>query len=91
MKVIIEFDLPEDQAIPDVEDIKRLTDPNWLADWWHISDIENGDWEDHEITDDDCREILRRANKYLDSNQGLNWESMQCHIDEYLRNLRKNK
>ena len=38
-KVIVEFDLPEGQAIPDPREIVMLTSPDWMASWWHISDI----------------------------------------------------
>jgi hypothetical protein len=91
MKVIIEIDLPEGQKIPYPEDILRLTSPDWISDWWHIDDLEYADWQDHDVTEDDYREILRHAKKYLDSNSGLNWETMQCYIDNYLRELKKDK
>jgi hypothetical protein len=39
MKVVIEIDLPDGQAIPTESDIKRLTSPDWLASWWHIDDV----------------------------------------------------
>jgi len=39
MRIMIEIDLPDGQDIPRAEDIKKLTDPNWLSEWWHISDV----------------------------------------------------
>ena len=85
MKVMIEINLPEGQKIPTSEDILRLTSPDWVSDWWHIDDLENADWDGYLVTEDDYREILRRAKKYLDSNSGLNWETMQCYVDSYLQ------
>jgi hypothetical protein len=87
MKVVVEFDLPEGQSIPDPRDIVRLTDPNWISDWWHISDVEDLMWNGKDITDEDCQEILRRVDKYKDANIGINWETIQCHIDSYLEEL----
>jgi hypothetical protein len=85
MKVMIEINLPEGQKIPTSEDILRLTSPNWVSDWWHIDDLENADWQDYEATEDDYRVVLSHARRYLDSNSGLNWETMQCYIDSYLQ------
>ena len=39
MKVVVEFDLPEGQAIPDPREIVMLTSPDWIASWWHIDDV----------------------------------------------------
>ena len=39
MKYIIEIDLKEGQGVPTAEDIARLTDPDWMASWWHIDDV----------------------------------------------------
>jgi len=85
MKVMIEINLPDGQKIPTSDDILRLTSPDWISDWWHIDDLENADWDDYDVIEDDYREILRRAKKYLDSNSGLNWETMQCYVDSYLQ------
>jgi hypothetical protein len=91
MRVMIEIDLPDGQEIPTADDIKRLTSPDWISDWWHIDDLEDADWDDRIATEEDYREILRRAKKYLDSNDGLNWDTMQCYIDSYLQELKRVK
>jgi len=77
MKVIIEIDLPEGQAIPKAEDILRLTNTDWIASWWHIDDVKEiylGDEEYDQLTDDEAREVLRRAKKYHNCDIGLNWD-----------------
>ena len=89
MKVVIEFDLPEGQTIPTTEDIKRLTDPDWLTSWWHISDVMDSfnSEEDHEelnLTEDEAREVLRRLDKYHDCEVGINWEVIQNYCEDIL-------
>jgi hypothetical protein len=89
MKVVIEFDLPEGQAIPDTADIVRLTDPDWLASWWHISDVMDSfnSEEDHEglnLTEEEGREVLRRLDKYHDCEIGINWEVIQNYSEDII-------
>jgi len=90
-KVTIEIDLPEGQAIPDQCDILRLTSPNWLASWWNIADIQDN-FEDDNLTDDEAREILDRAEKYHDCEVGLSWDSFEIWKDIVLQDrLQKGK
>jgi hypothetical protein len=71
MKVVVEFDLPEGQAIPDPRDIVRLTSPDWISDWWHTDDIrDEHDW----LTEEQARECLELISKYHDANIGINWD-----------------
>jgi len=85
-KVIVEFDLPEGQAIPDPREIVMLTSPDWMASWWHISDIhcqanDSKDDEAEEITDDEAREVLRLLDRHSDSCVGINWDVIDSWID----------
>ena len=83
-KLTIEIDLPEGQAIPSADDIARLTNPDWIASWWHIDDIKEqylGDEEYSELTDEEAREVLRLADKYHDCENGLNWEVFDSWAD----------
>jgi hypothetical protein len=80
MKVMIELDVPEGQAIPQAEDILMLTSPDWYADWWHISDIygaSNGD----ELTHEQAMKVLKYMKKYSDSSVGINWETIEVWAD----------
>jgi hypothetical protein len=77
-KVIVEFDLPEGQAIPDPLSIVQLTSPDWLGDWWHIEDVQ-GVAED--LTDEEARNVLRYIKKYSDCNIGINWETIEGWAD----------
>ena len=77
MKVTIEIDLPEGQAVPTAEDIVRLTSPDWIADWWHISDVQEqycGDGEYYDLDDDQCRRVLEIMKANHDANIGYNWD-----------------
>ena len=65
-KLTIEMDLPEGQLPPDPRNVLRLTDPNWLAVWWHTNDVKEhyiGDGEYTELTNDDCLHLLKMAEK----------------------------
>jgi hypothetical protein len=78
MKVTIEFELPDGQAVPRVEDIITLTSPDWYIESWHISDVQM----DHEwLTDDQARETLMWMNKYHDANVGVNWDFISAIVD----------
>ena len=80
-KVTIEFELPDGQEIPKVEDILTLTSPDWHIEKWHISDVQCvHDW----VTDDQAREVLMWMNKYHDANIGINWDFIQSVIENKL-------
>ena len=82
MKVVVEFDLPEGQSIPDPRDIVRLTSPDWITDWWHISDVQES--VNAEMTDEECREVLNQVERYKDANIGINWEVIRYYAGEVL-------
>lgn len=92
-KHIIEIDLPDGQEVPSVEDIARLTSPDWVASWWSIDDVREiylGDEEYDILTDDECREVLRRAIKYHDCDIGLNWDWFNDIADDvYAERVKK--
>jgi hypothetical protein len=91
MKVMIEVDIPEGRSIADaVGAVKRAFDPDWIASWWHISDIHTqanilegiDSDEADEITDEEAREVLRLMDKYHDCEVGLNWDVIESWIDQ---------
>ena len=82
MRVMIEIDLPDGQNIPRAEDIKRLTDPNWLAEWWHIDDIqESAESLDEELTEEECQMVLKLIGKEHDCHIGINWNTIEHWIE----------
>jgi len=77
MKITIELDLPEGQAIPTAAEIARLTDPNWISDWWHISDVREqyeGDQEYYDLSDAQCQRVLEIMKERKDACIGFNWD-----------------
>ena len=78
-KVVLEFSLPDDQDIPSVDDVKRLTSPDWVADWWHTDDIrgEHG-W----LTEEQARECLGLIGKYHDPCIGINWDMISAIVGD---------
>jgi len=94
MKVTIEIDLDAKQIVPDPHDIARLTNPDWLASWWHISDVHlqaNDDGENDEaseLTDEEARRVLSSIHTHHDSNIGINWDVIDATID-YVKEQRK--
>ena len=78
-KVVLEFSLPDDQDIPSVDDVKRLTSPDWVADWWHIDDIrDEHDW----LTEEQARECLELIGRYHDPCIGINWDMISAIISD---------
>jgi len=80
MRVMIEIDLPDGQKIPTAEQIKQLTDPNWLAEWWHIDDVKGVDGAD-DLSEDECREVLRLVGKEHKADIGINWEEIEYWVN----------
>jgi hypothetical protein len=96
MKTMIEVDIPQGRSIAEaIGAVKQFFDPDWMASWWHISDVhtianESGEDEADEITDEQAREVLRLMNKNHDSNIGINWETIDVWID-IVKNQSKEK
>ena len=74
----------------EAEKLKRrfamLTNPDWIAIWWHIDDVlgQSNGWDEDEeptITKEEAREVLRLADKYHDCSEGLNWDILDGWID----------
>lgn len=90
MKMMIEVDIPAGRSVAEAQGaVKRAFDPDWIASWWHISDIQDLDdgWEDEDepadpeaLTDEEAREVLRLADKYHDCEEGINWDVLRGWI-----------
>jgi len=46
---------------------------------WHIDDV-HGESK-YTLTDDQCREVLRRVEHHHDCNVGINWDVLRYHTD----------
>ena len=87
MKVTIEFELPDGQEVPKVEDIIALTSPDWYTERWHIDDIKNC----RKMTDDQARDVIEMMYKHHDCNVGTNWEYIETMIDFVLPDLEEDE
>lgn len=87
MRVTIELDIPDGQRIPTEHEIRMLTSPDWHADWWHISDVQDASGNE-DLTEEEAREVLRLMDKYADCNVGINWDSIDVWAD-LVRDQRK--
>jgi hypothetical protein len=47
---------------------------------WHIDDV-HGE-SNYALTDDQCREVLRRVEQYHDCNVGINWDVIRYHTND---------
>jgi len=90
MKVTIEIDLPDGQEVPSAYDIVRLSDTDWVSEWWHISDVQllAEDMEE-ELSNDEAREVLRLVKKRHDCNIGINWDVINYWIEHVLDERKK--
>lgn len=89
-KMMIEVDIPSGRSVAEAESaVKRAFDPDWIASWWHISDVQDLDdgWEDEDepadpeaLTDEEAREVLRLADKYHDCDEGICWDVLRGWI-----------
>ena len=75
MRVVVEFDLPEGQDIPDPRDIVRLTSPDWHCDWWSFEDVQS---VAEDLDDDEARRVLEIMAHKADCNVGINWDSIEA-------------
>jgi hypothetical protein len=78
MKMTIEVQVPAGTTRAEVEGaVKRAFDPDWVADWWNIEDIREqycGDGDYYDLSDDDCRRILKLMENNKDASIGFNWD-----------------
>jgi len=93
----IKVKLPAGMSADDFKSrVAMISNPEWIASWWHISDVHmhanilegiDSD-EPDEITDAEAREVLRLADKYHNSEQGINWDVLENWI-EHVKQQRK--
>jgi hypothetical protein len=73
--------------------IEMISSPDWLASWWHIDDVRmsdpdrDDDWNS-DLTDEEAREVLRLADKYHDSENGITCYVLESWINQ-VRQQRK--
>ena len=80
MRVVLDIDIPDGWSIPTSDMVKRLVDPDWHADWWHIEDVQSAS-NGSSLSDEEAREVLCMMNKYADCNVGINWDAIEVWND----------
>ena len=51
---------------------------NEITITWHIDDVKN---VRPDLSDSECREVLYRAQKNHDADEGINWDTLRTHAD----------
>ena len=78
----ITIDIPDDANEEEARSAaQRAVDPDWIASWWHTEDVLSVD-EDSDLTPDECREVLGRADQNHDAENGINWSVLGFYIDQ---------
>ena len=68
-----------------VEILEILTDENKIYICWSIKDIiERGKENNIKVSDQNAQKILKNINDKHDCNYGISWNTIDCHIDEFL-------
>ena len=86
-KITIVIEIPAGRSASEAEAaVKRHFDTDWMASWWHISDIHSqanveSDDSPLELSDEEAREVLRLMDKYHDCNIGICWDVIDGWID----------
>lgn len=52
---------------------------------WHIDDVRGE--SKYDLTDEDCREVLRRVKRYHDCNDGINWGVINYHANTVAKEI----
>ena len=71
---------PEGANLRDAAHYAEMSvNPDFLLSVWHIDDVKES--SDHDLTDAQCREVLRRVDRHHDANIGINWDVINFHAD----------
>jgi len=70
--------------------VKILQEKYWndkIADIWDTCDvIDLAEQHDIEISEKEAIQILQKAHRRFDANEGLNWDILKVHIDDFVEN-----
>ena len=61
--------------------LDRAFDPDWLPLYWHISDVQDCAGDCTPMSDEDARHILEKIKHGHDANNGVNWDTINHHVD----------
>jgi|LakMenE18May11ns_1017448.scaffolds.fasta_scaffold9711344_3 hypothetical protein len=79
----ITLNVPDDATVLEAQyELDRAFSPDWMSLQWHISDVQDCVGNDYSpMSDDDAREILRAIEHRHDASNGVNWDTINCHVD----------
>ena len=84
----VTIEVPDNADTAKVIDFaKRAADPSWCAFWWHTADVYLNDGDHSDLTEEECREVLRLAHDYHDANNGINWDTL-THWTDHVKGFR---
>jgi hypothetical protein len=85
----VTIEIPDDANTAKVIEVaQRAANPNWIALWWHTDDVLSNDGdEESDLTEDECREILRLADAYHDADNGISWGTL-THWTDHIKDQR---
>lgn len=86
-KVMIEVDIPVGRSVSEAQAaVKRHFDPDWVAEWWHIDDVQaQAENMGEVLTEQECRDVLTLVMRKHDCNIGINWDVIDYWIEETLK------
>ncbi len=81
-KTMIEVDIPNGRSVTEAQmAVKRVFDPDWMAEWWHIDDvIDQAENNGEQLTEQEARDVLGMVSRKHDCNIGINWEVIDYWI-----------
>ena len=87
----ITIEIPDDADEGGARFAAQMTASNeCICLWWHIDDVrELAAHRGIELTDDECRIVLRRVKRYHDAECGVNWGVIDSWIDQYQKEKAK--
>jgi len=76
-----------DKAISILKSYKENGTKDIICDIWLDADIKN-QADEHDLSDSDVIQIMNLIENSHDANIGINWEVIDCAINDYVNNLK---
>jgi len=87
MRTII-LDVPDDVTDEKAQyELNRAFSPDWIALWWHISDVQDCAGDCTPMNDEDAQDILAELKYRHDCNNGVSWDTINHHVDIWRERL----
>ena len=70
-------------GVKSIQEINDSNEMDKISIIWGIDDVHNV--ADQELSDDEAREVLDRAERYHDASIGINWDVLDVYVDMVIR------